>query len=757
MSKTLKDQAHLDSSGALGSSGLLKSRRSQDLAWAAATSFLAFLLSLVVLGPLLNKVTVGWAGGDLLSTYVNAEMWQGLRYRVSDQFGFPLGMNLNYFPSIDITQNSFAQLVTNLTGQPFVGINLLIIISFPLTAFVSYYLVRMTGIGFVMSVAGALVITFLPYHFGRALGHTYLATMYSLITGLIIVLLIGSGRLNEVFANLGNKDTRKSALAKLVLLVILVVVTAWTGVYYAAFTLILGAAAIIWRFGQGDRWRQLILQVIPLAGVLLIAIIGFFPSVLAVINDPPLADLSERLPYESVIFAGLLTVALLPMPWSQLPGMDVYNRTVSEAIRAGGSSEATAMSNYGTWITSAAILTFFVGSLLLYRRRKPLVNSKKRHSLTAGLIAYLLAVSTLFFIPWGLNYLVAGTVTAQIRAWNRLTPVLLILVVLGAAIVIRQTRFATRPIIAVIAAIAILGLTAVDSILPFKSAYADSVQDGSEITIAAQDYAIQVNAAVPENCGVLQLPLTTFPEFGPVNDFNDYDHYWVSLLNPNKKWSYGAPRNTSAGIWSAQMPEVPSRAQLGILAGGGFCAVHVDLRAFSEKKAAQLEKYLTDELGAPVAQGLDASWLFFSMTSTAPVAATDVTAQFFTQSLVTADSLTTQPRETNLDSYWWWMKEPVSSFEITRQPADTSNSTTVRGTLLASPCGPRDVDITLTGATVSATQTLTVDPDSPTEFTIEIPETTNSIVTFATDTTPCTGQDFVWQRFLQISDLRTYN
>jgi hypothetical protein len=751
----------------VNSSRVLSSRRSprlQDLAWAGLTSFLAFLLSLLVLGPLLNKVTVGWAGGDLLSTYINAEMWQGFGYRVRDQFGFPLGMNLNYIPAADITENTFAQVITFFAGEPFVGINLLLIISFPVTAFFSYYLMRMTGIGFVISITGALVITFLPYHFGRGLGHTYLSTLYSMVTGLIIVLLIGSGRLNGIFTDLRSGRKKKSAFIKLGVLAVLVVITAWTGVYYAAFTLILGTAVIIWRFGQGDRWNQLLLQVVPLAGILLVAVLGYIPSLLTVIQDPPLAQLSERLPYESVIFAGLLVVALLPMPLSQLPGMDFYNRSVIEAIAAGGSSEATSMSNYGTWITSAALLTFVVGSLLQHRRRLLLKsdnhksgNAGSKYSLNAGLITYLLAISTLFYIPWGLNYLLAGTVTAQIRAWNRLIPVLLILVILGAAIVLRNTRFSTRPLIAVSAAVVILGLTAVDSILPFRPAYAESVEDASKITNAARNYAVDVNAAQPANCGVLQLPFTTFPEFGPLNEFNDYDHFWVSLLNPEKKWSYGAVRNTSASIWSAQMPEVPSRDQLEILASGGFCGVHIDLRAFGKKKADQLVAYLTNELGAPIAQGFNGSWLFFSMASVTPETSPQTTSEFFAQSLLTPDSITTQPRETAGDTYWWWMKEPTSSFAITRQNKDYRDTTTVRGSLTASPCGSRTVDITLTGTNSSVTQTLTTEPSTPTEFAIEIPDSGNSTLTFSTDATPCTGQDFIWQRYLQISDLRTYN
>ena len=98
---------------------------------AAIAAAIATALSMIVFAPIMKWVATGWAGGDMLSTYVNAEVWQGFKYRVTDQFGFPLGMNLNYFPGIDITENTFAQIVTILTGKPFVGINLLVLLTFP--------------------------------------------------------------------------------------------------------------------------------------------------------------------------------------------------------------------------------------------------------------------------------------------------------------------------------------------------------------------------------------------------------------------------------------------------------------------------------------------------------------------------------------------------------------------------------------------------------------------------------------------------
>ena len=196
---------------------------------AAIAAVVAFLLSLIVFGPLLGDLDVGWSGGDMLSTYVNTQAWTGFAYGVTTHFGFPLGMNLNYFPGIDITENTFAMIVNGVTGSTFLGVNLLVLLSFPLVAALAYLVIRMTGLRGPLAIALAVAFAFIPFHWGRALGHTYLSTLYSIVIGVALVLLVATGTF----------ERRRSWRMWLVVGVMALVV-AWTGVYYVAFTLILG-------------------------------------------------------------------------------------------------------------------------------------------------------------------------------------------------------------------------------------------------------------------------------------------------------------------------------------------------------------------------------------------------------------------------------------------------------------------------------------------------------------------------------------
>mgnify|MGYP002776224716 CR=1 FL=1 len=299
---------------------------------AVIAALVSFALSLIVFGPLLGKLGKPWAAGDMLSTYVNTVNWDWWHYAVTTTYGFPDGMNLAYFPGVDITENLFAQIVNAITGNSFVGINLLLVISFPLVAALAYLAIRIVGLKGPLAIALAVSFSLIPYHFGRGLGHMYLATMYAGVTGVILALLIGTGQLQHRYA----VASKRGRVLLTIAIAILVIVTAVSGIYYAAFGLILGAAALLWRIAKHDRWKTVGLAAIPYAGIIVAVGLGLLPSIIAIKSAPPLASLGIRNPIESVLLAGNLAMAVLPFPMSTLPGMERYNTKIADAINATG-------------------------------------------------------------------------------------------------------------------------------------------------------------------------------------------------------------------------------------------------------------------------------------------------------------------------------------------------------------------------------------------------------------------------------------
>lgn len=719
---------------------------------ASISAALAFLLSLIVFAPLLGSLDVAWAGGDMLSTYVNSTAWSGFSYAETTQFGFPLGMDLDYFPGIDITENTFAWVVNGLAGTTFLGINLLVILSFPLVAALAYLVIRMTGLQGPLAIALAVAFTVIPYHWGRALGHTYLSTLYSAVVGLALVLLVSSG----MFGRLMREGSRRRRVLAIVVVALMCLVIAWTGVYYVAFTLILGVFALLWRFAQRARWSDLGLDAVPFVGTAILALIGFLPAWLTLRNDPPMAPLGERMVSESFTNAGSLVMAILPAPESSLPRMGYYNEAVLAAFVDAPFGESTAITNFGSWVTALALLVL-VGALLL-RARHPAVSTTADAPVGLGLIAYLTVVVVLFFVPWGLNYLFADLVTTQIRAWNRLLPFLLLLFILGAAAAVHRTRLATSWAFALPIALVLLGLTAIDSVYPYRAAFAGSVAEAGEATDAGRAYAAAVNAAIPDDCGVLQLPHMAYPENGRTQGVNDYDHFFPAITNDGKRWSYGSVKSTDAGVWAAQLPQVPKTDQVGRLREVGFCAIHVDTRGFTDQELPRVTGELERRYGAPVATGFDGEWLLYSIGD--PARPTADAEALIHQPFIEVDLATVTPRETALDSAWWWTRAESADFTFTPLDADHPLRS-LTGAVAAPACGAVPVTLTLDTRGEQQVIELVARAKQPTPFAfmLDSPSSDQAVLTVATagEGCPVDGSDPAAaggeRRFAQVLDL----
>lgn len=573
---------------------------------AAAAALISFAGALIVFAPLLGKFSDPLGGGDLFNTYVSASFWSPFGLRVTDHLGFPAGMDVRYFPGLDVTQGVFAQTVNAATGSGFLGVNLLLLLSYPIVGAVAYLTIRLTGFRGPVAIALAASYALIPYHWDRGLGHVYLATMYSAVLGVALALITGSGLMPRAVA------PGRLAWLRWSLIIGLVVVVAWSGIYYAFFTLILVGAAWVWRLVKGDDRRSLVLAAGPLVAIAVLFVSGLVPALVQMRVDPPLAPISERLPVESVTYAGNLAMAVLPAPMSDLPGLAGYNSWAASVASVTPAGESSGLGNFGTWITFGCLLVFLIGGVLRLRAARLPGAPGPEGPVTWGLIAYLLVVATLFFVPLSLNLLFANLVSPQIRGWNRLLPMILLLFVVGACVVL--ARWTPRPVLSLPVALVILAATVSGSVLPYRALYEGTARNAGVLADQARDYAAQVNGAIPEVCGVLQLPYVPYPEAGLTPPaLQDYEHFVTALLNPGKNFSYGAVKNTSASTFVTGLSTPLTPGDLTRLRQAGFCAIHLDLRGYEPGPLAQTQVILQAMLGDPIAKGRDGAWLTYAL------------------------------------------------------------------------------------------------------------------------------------------------
>ncbi len=317
-------------------------------------------------------------------------------------------------------------------------------------------------------------------------------------------------------------------------------------------------------------------------------------------------------------------------------------------------------------------------------------------------------------------------------------------------------------------AVVILAVTAVESAWPFVTPYREGAQGGAQISQTARDYTTAIDEQIPQNCGVLQLPHQVYPENGPLGDLNDYEHFWTSIVDSNKSWSYGAVKNTDAGAWLSALPEVPNTEEVDLLAQAGFCGIHLDTRAFVAPAAERIVTGLTSRYGPPTVTAATkadtpANWLFFTTNPQAqtqdPATWSPDLVNYFLAPAITTErvdlaNMSVGPRGSKDALFWWWTITPQATFTI--HPLDQRTPLTqITGGVRIPGC--QDQSEAQVSLTLSTGETLitTANQKTTTEFEITLKEPTmeDTTLTVSTDLAGCQPADYGYPQYVQVIDL----
>ncbi len=553
------------------------------------------------------------AGGDPLSYAATSSSLDWTSHAV----GYPFGMTpMPYFPTLDFTQRALADAVSQFTDNPFLPGNVVWLVSYLFTAMAAWWVFRLAGARRPTAIALAISFAFIPYHAVRALTHLYLATTWPAVLAVGLALLVGMGQLPAA------RDSARPRWRRIHGGVILIsVVVAFSGIYYAFFALLLLAMALAWRFARGADLRSIVNSSYPAVLICCLMLTALTLQAVSQAADPPVAPVVTRNAGESAIFAGSMSLALTPSPKSDLPIVSELTRRSSEYLFE---SEGFTYGQYGTVVSTGCGGIFLLGMPLLARRAARRADSGGSSAaidgrgVSGGLVLALLTGSVMFFSPWSLNFLFALFVTPGIRSWNRLLPIILLLLMCGAVSVARLAWRPGRVPVLLIAA-AILVLTLFDSVTPYRPMISNALSRSAERVKSAKVYATSVNAVTPERCGVLQLPYVAFPESPRQGQMEEYEHFLVALANPEKYWSYGGVKKTTASVWAERLQDDIDESAIQSLREAGFCGIHVDRHGYEHKNADALVARLERLVGEPKARGAAGRWLYFGFDGVVPL------------------------------------------------------------------------------------------------------------------------------------------
>jgi len=276
----------------------------------AAVVVVSIALSLPVALAALPHINAPWGAGDMTLGYFLTSTWNVWHHPFTTQVAYPFGTDTAIFSGPEALQAAVLQFINWVASNPFAGLNVLLLLSFPLVALGAYGLMRMTGLRGPLVVALACTFTFIPFHFGRGIGHISFGYLFGVVSGMALALLCGSGRLEDLW----RQATRRGRIGIILWVTGLVLVSTWTNAYYAIFAIILVSASVIWRLAHASGWRSLLAPLATLAALVLTFVLGLLPIAISKLHAGPNIAVAQRDPMEAVSYAGSLAITFIPQP-----------------------------------------------------------------------------------------------------------------------------------------------------------------------------------------------------------------------------------------------------------------------------------------------------------------------------------------------------------------------------------------------------------------------------------------------------------
>ena len=492
--------------------------------------------------------------------------------------GAPFGLELHdYAVGTERLNLDLLRALTFVFGSPAAGVNVFYLLGFALAAAAAFLAFRLLGVRRAPAGVCSVLFSLAPYHFARGEGHLFLSMYYAVPLGAYLVLATLSGR--PLFARRAGRTGARAYLSSRTLTTLaLCAVVASTGIYYAVFTLMLLAAAIVLALVARVGRAAVVGGIASAVLITGIVLVHLAPSVAYRSENGP--NLATRRPTaESELLALKFTDLVLPAedgglgPLSRLKAQ--YLSTTPIRSEGGQTLGLVAAAGF-LWLLAVALL----GLVGRNRAGPPLL----RHASAAALVAFLIAT------VGGISVLVAQVLTAQIRGWNRMSIVIAFFAFLAVALALE--RLAGRRVLyaAGLAGVALVGLYAqtVGSPVPPYELAGSWKQDRA--------FVREIESRLPERAAVFVLPYVAFPETGQIVDLNDNDLLRGYVHSSDLRWSFGAMKGRPAD-WQEELSVLPTPTVLAGAAAAGFSGVYIDRFGYGDR-AAGLEAEIATLLGA---------------------------------------------------------------------------------------------------------------------------------------------------------------
>lgn len=454
----------------------------------------------------------GW--GDELIYAAAAKSFSKGEFLWNGNFSAPFGQNLNFaYLSVDSGPTLLAGIIANLSGNVFLGLNIVYILSFPicaLSAFIGLFLICKNS---VISFFGALIISMLPFHLDWNTSGITVATYFLL--PLLLCLSIMWYR---------NEIKRGSTLCKFTYLIAFL-----NGLWYSYYALgyfliFISFSAGIWFF-KSDIKKAINVSILPIIsafGFLLCSI----PALIAKYSSVGINYFAERDAWASIVNATTLLHYITPYPGS-LEDLLINKLTNQKWSAVHLMNLMNPSGLFGEGWKGTVPWGLIILALLSYRAR---ARGKFQDAVLEkyDFVSAILILSLLWSLVGGLGSIFSIAITSILRGFARYSIFVLISIVILVSLYLSSLAKKEK-----LLTISILAITSLGLLLN-----PPSIKAGNSQKIVDSVSQVESEIGVKQGCSILLLPFMHFPYESP--GYPTYRQLKFGLISDKYRWSAGA-------------------------------------------------------------------------------------------------------------------------------------------------------------------------------------------------------------------------
>jgi phosphoglycerol transferase len=517
------------------------------------------------------RVPFRYDGGDVLPIC----LWiKGLKDNAwifyNSRVGMPFGLDMYNYPLPEAWHLLIFKLLDLTTRHFGKVLNLFYLATFPAILLCSLYAFRRLGLSYGAALLTSFLYTFLPYHFKRGEGHLFLAAYYAVPLILLVTFRIFSDPPPFFRSDARSSNWFRGRLRFdwSTILICAILGSTGTGYYgfFACFLLVVaGATAAIrsWRLAPALS----ALAVITL--ICLTVALNIAPNILY-----GRAETASRSPGEAELYGLKITQLLLPVNGHPLPAFAKARARYDNAAVTNENETATLGS------IGAAGFLFLLGwtAYRLMRASPTWLDSKAQARLDQAALLNLTAV----FVGTigGFGSLFALLIQPQFRCYNRISVYIAFLALFAVGLLLDGAflrRFKTTSLWAKVGSGSAVFLLLVVGILDQTAAAVEPNYASSKAAFEQDErFVHSVEAVVPANSMIFQLPAMQFPETPGLNKMTTYDLVRGYLHSETLRWSYPAMKGEAADVWQQMVATMPPADMLRVLVCAGFSGLYID-------------------------------------------------------------------------------------------------------------------------------------------------------------------------------------